>query len=403
MSQLLTTLAVPDGTGAMAMMSAYTSALVSAGHSVTLVHGPVPADHQRPGTRVQQIFEGLDAIGVDRVVLDGLQSTYGVKTVRNLARLVSERNAEAIIAYQQVERKYALVAASRCGIPCVISGGNQHHFFGPKPVRWLKRRSYGHVLRRVSMFVATSEMVQHEAIGEFGVQPDHTAVVPNGISTPASSAASRTATRAELGVGVDDVVAMCVGRLDVQKGQDRLIEALGHVDGDALKRLRIVFVGDVPASRNGKRMTDYRDRLHDAAKRSVVVGTVTFAGWSDDVSRLLAAADFYVQPSRWEGPPLPVAALEAMAAGNAIVLTDCSGHPEGFVDGTHGYVVPNGSSEELGRAVQLMATISSGERARMGIAAQQLRASQYDLDATAPQFVRVVEGAIHQDTEGVKT
>jgi hypothetical protein len=32
-----------------------------------------------------------------------------------------------------------------------------------------------------------------------------------------------------------------------------------------------------------------------------------------------------------------------------------------------------------------------------------LRASQYDLDATAPQFVRVVEGAIHQDTEGVKT
>ena len=396
MSHLLTTLAVPDGTGAMAMMSAYTSALVAAGHTLTLAHGPVPDAHHGPGSRAQGILDGLDDLGVDRIVICGLQSTYSLTTAGKLAAVARERSAEAIIAYQQVERKYALVAASRSNIPCIISGGNRHQFFGPMPVRWVKQRGYGRILRSVSMFVATSETVRDEATDLFGLEKQRTTILPNGIRTPDSADSSRVAVRAQLGVGEDEVLAVCVGRIDVQKGQDLLIESLEHIDDETRSTLRIVLVGDRPASRNRERMAAYHNRLLDSVQHSPAKDVVLFAGWCDDVRGILEAADFYVQPSRWEGPSLPVAALEAMAAGKAVVLTDCSGQPAGFINGTHGYVVSNGSNEDMGRAVQRMTAMTGDERARMGSAAQRLRQSRYDITTTGRRFVEVVEQTIGQ-------
>ena len=50
----------------------------------------------------------------------------------------------------------------------------------------------------------------------------------------------------------------------------------------------------------------------------------------DDVPDLQAAADVFVMPSLWEGFPLAI--LEAMLAGTAIVASHVSGIPE--ADGT---------------------------------------------------------------------
>ncbi len=50
---------------------------------------------------------------------------------------------------------------------------------------------------------------------------------------------------------------------------------------------------------------------------------MSFLGWRDDVAALLAVADVFVLPSRWEGQPLIL--QEALRAGRPIVATDVGG------------------------------------------------------------------------------
>jgi glycosyltransferase involved in cell wall biosynthesis len=72
----------------------------------------------------------------------------------------------------------------------------------------------------------------------------------------------------------------------------------------------------------------------------------TLLGWRRDVPDLLAAMDVLVLTSRWEG--LPIAVLEAMAAGKPVVVMDAGGVAEAVEDGVTGYVV-------RGRSIQTMA------------------------------------------------
>jgi glycosyltransferase involved in cell wall biosynthesis len=84
---------------------------------------------------------------------------------------------------------------------------------------------------------------------------------------------------------------------------------------------------------------------------------VDFAGWRDDVPAILHAADAYVHSSLWEGPPLPLAMLEAMASRLPFIGTDCSGYPAGFQNGRHGFIVPTGRAGELARAMEAVAAM----------------------------------------------
>jgi glycosyltransferase involved in cell wall biosynthesis len=129
--------------------------------------------------------------------------------------------------------------------------------------------------------------------------------VSNGVDVARFAAAGRdrAAARERLQLG-DAPTVVCVGRLAPQKGQDVLLHAWPAVRR-RVPEARLVLVGDGPGL----------DELQRLADPSVI-----FAGRLPDVSDWLAAADVVAQPSRWEGMPLAV--LEAMAAGRSVVASD---------------------------------------------------------------------------------
>jgi glycosyltransferase involved in cell wall biosynthesis len=159
-------------------------------------------------------------------------------------------------------------------------------------------------------------------------------VVPNGIDTRAFAFATdqdRRAARQRIGLG-PGALAVCVGRLARQKGQDLLLDAWPHVRA-SLPEGRLVLVGDGP------------DRGSLLGRG---VAGVDFVGHREDVRDWIAAADVVVIPSRWEGMATTV--LEAMACGRSIVATDVAGARE-VLRGRAGAVVPIDDARALAEAL----------------------------------------------------
>ena len=92
---------------------------------------------------------------------------------------------------------------------------------------------------------------------------------------------------------------------------------------------------------------------------------------------LLAVADLFVLPSLYEG--LPLAILEAMAAGVPVVATDAGGTAEVVRDGETGVIVRAADAPALATAIGSM--LSNRNRAtRLAAAARALVTREYSVD-----------------------
>ena len=139
-----------------------------------------------------------------------------------------------------------------------------------------------------------------------------------------------------------------VGRLDPQKGYETLLEAL-H-----LMRQRGVDARGVIAGPTATGLEGYARTLRAERDRLELQGVVDFVGPVDDVAALLAAGGVYVQPSRWEVQPLAV--MEAMAVGLAVVATRVGATEELLGGGARGILVdpedPAGLADGITEALE---------------------------------------------------
>ena len=179
----------------------------------------------------------------------------------------------------------------------------------------------------------------------------------------------RAAMRDVMGVG-DAPLAVCVARLSHQKGQDVLLDAWPRVLRE-VPDARLILVGEGP------------ERAHLMARRPPNVDLLGAL----DGSGLMAAADVVVLPSRWEGGSY--VALEAMACGTSVVVTDVDGSREALGDPSDvGAVVPSEDPQALADALieRLRDPAAAREEGRRGRA----RSVAFGLDAWGDAVAEVV-------------
>ena len=187
-------------------------------------------------------------------------------------------------------------------------------------------------------------------------------VVPNSVDLDRFGPldeAERAERRSALGVG-DGPLAVCIGRLSHQKGQDLLLAAWPKVVARVPGAL-LVVVGDGP------------ERAELEAAAAGLAG-VRLVGASDAVPAWLAAADVAVLPSRYEGMALGV--LEAAASGCSVVATDADGMAE-VIGADAGAIVPVGQVGRLADAV-VERLLDPGLRRREGAAGRRRAEEHHD-------------------------
>lgn len=194
---------------------------------------------------------------------------------------------------------------------------------------------YGHLVARA---VAISPAVARR-LEQGGVDPARIVLIPSSID-PAlvQPRRGRAALRSELGLAAEEPVFLVLAALVHRKGIDVLLDALAQLPHPPA----LLIAGE----------GEERARLEAQAGRLGLAG-VRFLGRREDKGDLLAACDVLVLPSRLEG--LGVAALEAMAAGRAVVATDVGGLGEAVVDGETGLLVPPEDRSALAEAVGRLA------------------------------------------------
>jgi glycosyltransferase involved in cell wall biosynthesis len=141
--------------------------------------------------------------------------------------------------------------------------------------------------------------------------------------------------RKKLGLNKDDFVILSVGELSKRKNQEVIIEALSKLKNPQIKYL-ICGQGDL------------QEFLINKAEELNV--NVEFLGFREDIPEICAITDLFAFPSSQEG--LPVALMEAMAAGLPVVCSKIRGNTDLVEDGKGGYLVDSNDSDGFANAIK---------------------------------------------------
>jgi glycosyltransferase involved in cell wall biosynthesis len=187
----------------------------------------------------------------------------------------------------------------------------------------------------------------------------NSSVIYNGVDSDhfqlSTSVVAALRLRTFLGVAPESLLIGSVGRLAPEKNHEVLLATLRRLR-EAGVDANLVLAGDGPLSGSLKRRaTELRiaERVH-------------FVGELEDVRPVLAALDVFVLPSI-AVESFSNAALEAMAMGRPVILSNIGGAAEMIRDGVEGYVIA--PAELAARLPTVLAALHVDRRKRQHLGA----------------------------------
>jgi glycosyltransferase involved in cell wall biosynthesis len=163
-------------------------------------------------------------------------------------------------------------------------------------------------------------------------------------------------------------------RLVAEKDHYTLLRAFAVVR-QSIPEAELKIAGDGPL----------KEPLMAFAEELGLAESVTFLGALPDTAAFFSQLDVFVLSSLNEG--LPLAVLEAMAAGLPIVATRAGGVEEAARDGYNAYLVPPVDSAALAEAMIRMA--NSPDMAAMGELGQQTVRNKFRIEETWQEYYKL--------------
>jgi len=312
--------------------------------------------------------------GFRGVMLESDTPRWGA-AIRELTTRLSDAGIDVLCCHGYKADLLGRVAARRLGIPVIaVSRGWTGENARVRLYEWADRQN----LRLMDHVVAVS-LGQAKKVRRAGVSRGRMSIIRNSARLEALQVVDPTARQrlSELFSGPvrPTKFILSAGRLSPEKGYGVLLEAAPMVCR-RFPNVGFIHFGD------GALKAGMQTRIRELGLSDRFV----LAGHVNDLDRLWSAAELMILPSFTEG--LPNVALEASAAGIAIVATAVGGTPEVVADGETGLLVPPGQPESLAQAMETLLA-DAAMRKRFGTAGRVKVENQFSFTSQANSYVQL--------------
>lgn len=342
--------------------------------------GPLRAEIERLGIAVEILPERRHSILALPFFIAEM-----VALRRNLLALI-DKHEIAIVQTQLLRVMDLLVLTLKFSRPLLVFWTVQNALFTLRADhlqrhKWLLKAKqiayqwlYRLAARWVDGIIAVSDDVRTAILEYFGPIDEKVSVLYNSVDVRRYQVeVDRAAMLRALALPADATVISVVATFKLQKGQRYLLDALPNVIA-RFPNVHLLLIGD----------GEQRGALMQQTSDLGLTQHVHFLGLRQDIPALLAASDFFVLPSLWEG--LPMALIEAMASGLPVIATAVSGSSQVVVDGESGLLVAPGNAAELETA--LVKLLSNPDLAqRLGRAAHARVAHRFGAKKQAEDHI----------------
>lgn len=260
---------------------------------------------------------------------------HNIAAYRKLKGLIESNSYDLIHCHTPVGgiiTRLAARGARKKGTKVLYTAHGFHFYKGAPLINWLL---YYPAELICSYWTDTLITINHEdyARAKKHFHAAHIEYVPGvGIDVDKylNCTVDRAQKRREIGVPDDALLLLSVGELSKRKNHKVIIEALSLLADENI-HYAIVGKGALEAP------------LKSLARKLNVSEQVHLLGFRNDVSALCKAADIFCFPSLQEG--LPVALMEAMASGLAVVCSKIRGNTDLVTDSVNGFICKANTAE----------------------------------------------------------
>lgn len=146
----------------------------------------------------------------------------------------------------------------------------------------------------------------------------------------------------------NELIAVILGLLNESKGFENLIKTVSIVRRKGYK-INFFWIGGALK----KSLKIFKSKI----KKSGLKDMIYYIGFRTDIQEIIKSSDLLISFSLNEA--LPTVILEAMAAGKAVIATNCGGTSECVENGVTGYLVPVNNPEKMSEKIVELASDSS--------------------------------------------
>jgi len=327
-----------------------------------------------PETLRPEIAEGVPMVHLER------RGKFSWAALRRLEHYARSHGINRLICVNQYPLLYAkaLRLLMHGDAPACIVLINTTEFASTRETRQMAL--YAPLLRRTYKIVFGCDFQRDLWMKRYRLPERLCFRIYNGVDSDYFSMAALASTvvhhRAAFGLGMEDYVLGTVGALRPEKQQGDLIEAVARLHARGVRAVAVIVGGG-----------EKEAALKQHAERAGIADCIHFLGDQQDVRPALAAMNVFVLTSV-AVETFSNAALEAMAMGRSVVLSDVGGAREMVWPGINGYIYPPG---DVGRLVDLLEGLSAvAPTARnMGEEARRIAVEKFSFSHMVDEYERL--------------
>jgi glycosyltransferase involved in cell wall biosynthesis len=321
------------------------------------------------------MIERLQRLGVP-VTIFHTEKPFDIRLWKRVQKWLKEEKIDLVHAHGTRANSNVLWAAKSLHIPVVytIHGWSFHDdqsFFIKKIRVWGERLLTAKSTINISVSETNRETGTHHFSGFQSV------VINNGIDLNKFDPERQyKKIRQELNIPSDATVVLFLARFTLQKQPVTLIKSFTEA-AEKNQNLFLIMVGD----------GEQRPEVEKIFSSSKFKNRIRVLPFREDVPDLLSAGDIFVLPSLWEG--MPIALLEAMAMGKAIIATNADGTREILKHKKNGYLIDSDNLKKNLTAALLEVGEDGELRNKMGVEARRVAKENFGLEKMTRQIENV--------------